>query len=228
MKHGRISRAWQQYVMGRFKTPRQLTAALRSEEGAMPPSRFHEIPKDDPTWRVPKRLAVLNSFFTSEGHLRQSLRADWAHCDPRLMGFTGRFIYEARRRGIPLYAHCALRDKAEQNRLFAAGHSKARYPRSAHNIGEAVDIVHGVFHWDMSRDEWRYLHLLGRRVLDTLNAGVPKAQRLTLNWGGDFTSLYDPAHWEIADFRSRVRNLPPVDPLRLTPYALRKRYAGFS
>ncbi|MFD1881004.1 M15 family metallopeptidase [Paracoccus pacificus] len=97
---------------------------------------------------------------------------------------------------------------------------------SAHNIGEAVDVVHGLYHWDMSLDEWRFLHALGVRVLDRLNAGVPAADRLRLEWGGNWSSLYDPAHWEIWDFRSRRRPLADVPPVRYTPAGLRARYGG--
>ena len=76
----------------------------------------------------------------------------------------------------------------------------------------------------MSGQEWRFLHELGSRVLDRLNAGVKKEDQLNLQWGGHFKSLYDPAHWEILGYRQRLRNLAPVPPLRLTPKNLRDRY----
>jgi hypothetical protein len=218
-----VSQWMQEYMLGRLTTPQQIFAASRAEI-PLPPTRFFGAPMDNSEiWDVPSRLQAPAHFLTNSW-LKQSTRADWAHCNPRLMGWAGEFIKAAEKRLIPLYVHSALRGKAEQNALYAKGRSKARYPLSAHNIGEAVDIVHGVFHWDMTRQEWRFLHELGSRVLDRMNAGVKKEDQLHLYWGGHFKKPFDPAHWEILDYRQRLRTLPDVDPVRLTPTNLRDRY----
>lgn len=211
-----VSKFWQDLMAGRLRTPQAIIRSAYAED-ALPDARFFDPPPDDPTWRVPSRLKVADHWFTSEGALRQYDKPDWAHTDPRLIYWAYRFVDEARKRGIPLYVHTALRDKATQDALVAKGHSKAKYPLSAHNIGEAVDIVHGLFHWNMTVQEWTFLHELGRRVLDRCNAGVPKDRQLHLTWGGNFRSLYDPAHWEISDFRDRRRFLGAVAPVRYTP-----------
>ena len=224
MQPGQFVSQWmQEYMLGRLTTPQQIYAASRAEI-PLPPTRFFGAPMDNcEIWDAPSRLQAPAHFLTN-AWLKQSTRADWAHCDPRLMGWAGQFIKAAEKRGIPLYVHTALRGKQEQNAAYDKGRSKARYPSSAHNIGEAVDIVHGVFHWDMSGQEWGFLHELGSRVLDRMNAGVKKEDQLHLTWGGHFKSLYDPAHWEILDYRQRLRTLADVEPVRLTPTNLRDRY----
>lgn len=219
MKPGQVLTAWwQEYVAGRLRTPRAIYRAAISEnpDPAQAGERLSAIPADGPGFDAPERLRAPN-FIASSGYMSQLERADWLHVDPRLMYWAARFIDAAKKRGIPLYVHCALRDKAEQDRVYSRGHSKAKYPRSAHNIGEAVDIVHGVYHWDMSKAEWAYLHTLGQLVLDKVNAELPKSEKLVLTWGGGFKSLYDPAHWEISDFRQRLRPLSAGSPRHYLP-----------
>lgn len=225
MKPGQKLTQWfQDYAAGRLTTPQAIYAAAWTE--AQGPGdrmdRFFDTPPDDAAFTAPERLRA-PVHLKSTSYMRQRLRADWAHCDPRLMWWAAHFCNEAAKRQIPLYVHCALRSRAEQDRVFKAGHSKARYPSSAHNIGEAVDIVHGTFHWDMTRQEWAFLHALGQRSLDRVNANLPAARKLSLRWGGSFASLYDPAHWEVADYRSRLGPRPATDPEHLSPWAILER-----
>lgn len=228
MKPGQLLRTWwQQYVLGRFKTPQEIYAAAKAEnpDPAQASDRFLSIPDDGPVWDAPKRL-MAPGIFTGDMYLRQCERADWLHCDPRLMRWAALFIEYARKRGIPLYVHCALRSEAEQAKVNAAGNSRALYPRSAHNIGESVDIVHSVFHWDLTKQEWKLLHVLGLRALDRINATLKKDDKLQLTWGGDFKSLYDPAHWEVTDYRNRIQRLPAGPPVRCTPRGILAKYKG--
>lgn len=225
MKPGQVLTGWwQQYVAGRLKTPQDIYHAARNEnpDAARSSDRFFGIPADV-NWDAPKRLSA-PSVFLSETYLRQGHKADWQSVDARLMRWAALFVEYARKRDVPLYIHCAYRGEAEQERVNAAGRSNAHYPCSAHNIGEAVDIVHSVFYWDMSPQEWRMLHVLGLRALDRVNSTLTNDQKLDLTWGGDFKRLYDPAHWEIADYRSRLRRLREADPVRYTPRAILARY----
>lgn len=214
----RITRWWQEYVLGHHVTPQDVFAASRQEnpDPAKLDDRFLNIPDDGPLWSAPARLQA-PFFILSEPSLRQWDKADWQHVDRRLMRWAALYIELARKRGIPLYVHCALRTEVDQIKARAGGFSNAVYPQSAHNIGEAVDVVHGIFHWSLSKQEWALLHVLGLRALDLVNAGVKAADRLELTWGGHFKGLYDPAHWEITDFRKRIRRLPVGPPVRYTP-----------
>lgn len=211
-------------------TPQELFRSAIAQNlagGAQPSDRFFVTPDDKLIWDVPKRLAVGSAYFTLEPFLSQSQRADWAHVDIRLMRWAALFIEYARKRGIPLYAHTALRGEAEQNRVNHLGHSKAEYPLSAHNIGEGVDIVHSVYHWELTPQEWRFLAILAQAALRRINTTLPKAEQLSLNWGGDDGTpsdkfRWDPAHWEISDFRNRRRRLPAASPIHRMPRSILK------
>lgn len=210
---------WGRYLAGEFKTPQELVAAALAELGTLPTpaqSFFQETPGELVELPPLERLKA-PAWFHNSAYLRQQERAIYNHADPRLIVWAATFQAMAKSRGIPLYVHAALRGEAEQNALAAKGNSKLRYPSSAHNIGEAVDIVHGVFHWDMSEKEWEYLHALGRLALDRVNAHLRGPNKLDLAWGGNW-SFYDPAHWEIRDYRQRLRRLPDVPITTATRY----------
>ena len=224
MKPGQVlTKWWQDLTAGRLRTPQAIRSASLAEipDSAQSADRFFNEPQDGPTWDVPQRLQARH-FILTDVHMRQWDLADWQHVDKRLARWAAVFIELARKRKIPLYVHCALRTEAEQAKVNSQGNSKAAYPRSAHNIGEAVDIVHGVFHWTLTHQEWAFLHVLGLRALDLVNRDLKKVDQLQLTWGGTFKTLYDPAHWEITDYRARIKRLPLGPPLRLTPrYILR-------
>lgn len=218
MKVGQvITQWWQDYVAGRLRSPQDIVRAAINEkrDPAQASDRFLAMPGPSIKWDAPERLRA-PAFMRSNAFLRQWDRADWQQVDPRLMKWAAMFIEEARKRGIPIYAHTAFRTEAEQAELVRTGRSKAAYPRSAHNNGEAVDVVHGVFHWDLTKEEWALLHVLGLRVLDRLNATLKKADKLELVWGGHWR-FYDPAHWEIAGYRDRIRLRETLPPVRMTP-----------
>jgi hypothetical protein len=225
-----VTKWFQDFLAGRLRTPQAIISAAKREMFAMPETRsFPEvnIPADTQHFSAPERLRVGKHYFTDETYLRQMHRADWQHTDPRLMRWAAMVVQDARKAGVPLYIHSAFRTKAQQDEIVSRGASKARWPRSAHNIGEAVDIVHSVFHWDLSPQEWQYLYALGTRALRRLNATLTNDQKLDLNWGGpssiDDTFKWDPAHWEITTYRSRIRELKANKPVRLTPTAILNR-----
>lgn len=218
MKPGqRLTRWWQKLVAGRVTAPRELYQMALNEapDPALAYTRFQGIPDDD-NWRAPERLKAPN-FMRTESFLRQWDRADWQHVDPRLMKWSAMVIERARRRNIPLYVHSAFRTEAEQHQLVQRGVSRTRYPTSAHNIGEAVDLVHGVYHWDLTRQEWDLIRVLGELALDRLNATLPADEKLELEWGGHWRKPWDPAHWQIKGYQARTRHLPVQQPVRYTP-----------
>lgn len=207
---------FQQLCLGMLRTPQAVYRAAQAEnpDPAIGSDRFLSVPPDDPSWTVPVRLKA-PSWFLSDACLKQWDRADWRGVDPRLIKWAATFQELARLRSIPLYVHCALRGRAEQDEALRLGRSKTPFPKSKHNVGRAVDIVHGVFHWDLSPSEWRFIHHIGLRSLDLVNAGVPKAQQLVLDWGGNW-AFYDPSHWEVSG-PSFGTPLPYGSPIRFTP-----------
>ena len=227
MKPGQLlTKWWQDYVAGGLTTPQDLHRASRAESPDKIEDRFTSVPVQGISWDAPKRLAAPH-FLTSEVYARQGMRADWQHVPANLQRWAAMLVNTARTKGVPLYIHCAFRTEAEQAQLRKRGVSKVGYPRSAHNIGEAVDIVHSLYHWELTPSEWSYIHHLGQDCLRRLNAALPKAQRLHLNWGGnDGTSQdtfkWDPAHWEVTDYRERIKRLPVGVPIHKSPTTILK------
>lgn len=181
--------------------------------------RFLGTLDDELAFTAPRRLQA-PSLFTNETVLLQHDRADWQHVAVPMQLFAARMIEAFRRKGIPLYVHSAFRTEKQQTALVADGRSRARWPRAPHCIGEAVDIVHSRYHWELTKQEWSLLGKVGK--------DVAAAMRLDVKWGGDFHTFYDPAHWEILDWRARVRVIEPTPPVRKTPRYILGQLRGYS
>ena len=222
MKPGqRLTRWWQEYVLGRLRTPQALVAAARAEAPEKYEDRFTQVPTDNKEWDTPKRLAA-PAFLATARYAAQQQRADWQHCDPRMRLLAARIVLRAAKVGIPLYVHSAFRSESEQDELVRRGVTKAPYPRSAHNTGQAFDLVHCIYHWELTAREWSYLHWLGMDELRKINAKLSKDKKLQVNWGGNDgtasdTFKWDPAHWEVLDYRTRIRKLAVGVPVHMSP-----------
>jgi hypothetical protein len=81
-----------------------------------------------------------------------------------------------------------IRGKAYQEKLVAQGRSKAKFGKSPHNLGCAVDIVHSLYHWEIDKLCWDIVGHIGKQVAKRVGVDVV--------WGGDWR-FYDPAHWEL-------------------------------
>lgn len=138
------------------------------------------------------RGMVDRSFCLSERYKAQQTRVPRAGSHPDLVEFERRLIARGRKLGVPLFAHCFVRSDADQNSLFVRGLSKARAGESPHNYGLAVDVVHGTKAWDLTRKQWEIIGHVGKEVAAQLGVKV--------EWGGDWR-FYDPAHWELANWR---------------------------
>lgn len=119
-------------------------------------------------------------------------RVDPSNGEPEIVKFYQALIKRLAAVGIPIYCHCLHRGAMEQNRLFKEGRSKAKAGQSAHNYGAAVDMVHALKHWDLTRKQWEVIGHAGKETAKALNIKVV--------WGGDW-KFYDPAHWELENWR---------------------------
>lgn len=127
-----------------------------------------------------------------EQQLRASRELDGVRADPRIIKFAVQLVKEAGRYGVPLFPHQFVRGEAEQNELRKKGHSRAVWPHSPHNHGLAVDMIHGIRGWGLDRKEWLVIGAMGMEVARRLE--------LKVEWGGEW-SFYDPAHWQLAEWR---------------------------
>lgn len=132
-------------------------------------------------------------------------RREGAHEDIR--AFEKSFIRRMEGLNIPMYAHNMVRTPAEQADLKRLGVSKNGSSCSPHVVGCAVDLVHGERHWQLTDAEWLLIGHIGKEVAASLG--------LSLVWGGDWVSGphdnlgWDPAHWELADWRMACINAMP-------------------
>lgn len=149
------------------------------------------------------RGIVDRSFCYSQKFGDQQGRADRQMAEPAILEFERKLVKRAFKLGIPLFAHCVQRGAQDQNRLFVQGRSKAKAGESPHNFGAAVDLIHGTKGWDLTRKQWEIIGHLGKELAKSLS--------LKIEWGGDW-KFYDPAHWELKNWRDiRARYLIAQD-----------------
>lgn len=140
------------------------------------------------------RGMVDRPFCFSERYSDQQGRADRTGAQFEILQFERAFVRRAFKLGVPIFAHAVYRSASEQNSAFVRGVSKAKAGQSPHNFGCAVDLVHGTKAWDLTAKQWAILGHLGKEI--AAQAGIK------ITWGGDW-KFYDPAHWELSDWRTR-------------------------
>ena len=129
----------------------------------------------------------------SAPYRERELREPWDGVHPDLLDWSRAFLKELQRRGMPFFVHDYVRTKEQQDALFKAGRSKARFGQSAHNFGMAADILHFGRFWDLSKKEWAVVGLIGKEVA--------RRRNIKITWGGDW-KFYDPAHWELKEWKA--------------------------
>lgn len=126
-------------------------------------------------------------------------KRDMAH--PEILKFSDAMVSECKKLDIPLFPACIVRDRGEQRAMYAMGRSNndgsGPYPHEAF----AVDLVHGVRGWNLDSACWD--------VIGHIGAEISKRLSIPIRWGGDWDwnpstpqRLYDPAHWELAYWRT--------------------------
>lgn len=132
-------------------------------------------------------------FVRSDRYRKRLLSQPFDDLTHEIDDFARAFLRELQSRGIPMVLVVGYRSRDEQARVFANGFSKARPGRSPHQYGMAVDIAHAKRGWDLTKKEWAVIGLIGQEVA--------RKRKIAITWGGDFKSIYDPAHWELADWK---------------------------
>ena len=153
------------------------------------------MPKAPATFQQAIKSLADQEFLVSPTWLRQKMRANRVGADADIVSFERAFVAECAKYGIPVFTHCVVRDEQEQQRVYDEGHSAAKFGQSPHNHGMAADIIHSKRAWEIEQIEWELLGHIGFEVARRLNIKV--------EWGGDW-KFWDPAHWQLADWRERV------------------------
>lgn len=142
------------------------------------------------------RVLMAPDFLKGEKYQEQQWRAVRKGADARIIIFADKLISRMAKLGVPMFAHNMVRTWDEQDALKAQGVSNASGGQSPHNFGLAVDIVHSIKAWDLTRESWDDIGHIGKEVAK--QNGVP------IVWGGDWSRPWDPAHWELKNWRSRA------------------------
>lgn len=141
-------------------------------------------------------------FMRSEKHQAQHWRPNREGADARIRVFENRLITKLQKLKVPMYCHCMVRTVADQRAAFVQGNSKNDGSRPYPHMAWAIDVVHGVMQWDLTRESWALIGHIGKEVA--------KAESIPIVWGGDFKSIYDPAHWELKNWRDgEIRDTDP-------------------
>lgn len=143
------------------------------------------------------------------------MRANRLGAYPKLRLFETKFVNRFAKIGIPMFAHNMIRTAQEQEALFVRGVTKSRAGKSPHNFGLAVDLIHPLLLWDnMTPDMWKMVGHVGKEVA--------KQNGVSIVWGGDWSDPdgdgigWDPAHWEIADWKNLKGKFPWPEPPKTT------------
>jgi len=141
------------------------------------------------------RSMIDRAYIDSRKYGDQQRRADRIGAHPDILEFEKRLVTRFRKQLIPLFALCVNRGEHDQNQAYVQGHSKAKWGESAHNYGMAVDVIHCVKAYNLERKAWDLIGHYGKEI--SVQAGIP------IVWGGDW-KFYDPAHWELANWKQLV------------------------
>jgi hypothetical protein len=163
-------------------------------------------------------------FFTSEYYLRTYERADWYGAPPEIKMFSKKFLTALRARGLPFYVHTCFRHPDVQRELKNMGRTRVLY--GAHQRSCAVNIVSAIDHWEVPDELWYYVGTLGESIARSMSLGKEtgnKEKALKIEWGGRW-DFFDPAHWQLSDWRKRLSVDPDHEPERLSPYSEKMRW----
>lgn len=141
-------------------------------------------------------------FLKSQKWQDQQWRAVREGAHPDILEFERVMIKRMAKLGVPMFAHCVVRSLEQQAAEFAEGNSRAKPGNSPHNYGCAVDLVHSTKAWGLSEKEWLLIGHVGKELITQKGLAIT-----SLAWGGDW-KFYDPAHWELADWRVQKEGFP--------------------
>lgn len=138
----------------------------------------------------------------SPRHKQQQMRALVEGAHPALLDFMPAMVKRMGQMGVPMFWAEVIRTPERQEQLFADGFSRAKGGNSAHQTGQAGDLIHSIHGWNLTREQWE---LIGE-------VGIDVAKRMALpvssnSWGGNW-KFYDPAHWQIDDWKNQVGEFP--------------------
>ncbi|RWP57964.1 hypothetical protein [Mesorhizobium sp.] len=141
----------------------------------------------------------------------QQLRADRREAHPDIVEFGRLLVKRLRRLNVPMFESSMWRTMEDQKAAYVRGVSNAKPGESPHNYGCAVDVIHGIRGWDLSKSQWAIIGHVGKELAAQkgfkLNWGGPDGPKDRFNW--------DPAHWELVGWRAGLDSIAEKERLAL-------------
>lgn len=181
-----------------------------------PPVPGKEVPAHEPafppdlakaaSWAEALRGMVDRPFLAGAKYGQQQERADREGAHPDLIEFERLLVKRMAGLGVPMFTHMFIRSAEQQRTEWLEGDSRDSpddgvWPHK----GCAFDMIHSGKGWGLTDEQWLIVGHMGKELA---------RGKFKVRWGGDFKPLkasglgWDPAHWEIADFRSVVAQYP--------------------
>lgn len=142
-------------------------------------------------------------FLASRQYAEQQQRAERGGAHPDLAEFERVFVKRMAKLGVPVFVAEFIRSPERQDDLYALGTSRAKGGQSAHQFGCAFDLVHSVKGWDLSVKQWQLLGHVGKELITQKGFAVDTAA-----WPDFNGRFYDPAHWQIVDWKQHKDEYP--------------------
>lgn len=121
---------------------------------------------------------------------------------PAILTFGGAMVRTMARMGVPMFVSEYIRTPERQDMLYAQGNSRAKAGQSPHQYGLALDLIHSVKGWNLTRDQWQLIGDVGKDL--AIRMGLPITSKA---WGGDW-KFYDPAHWQLDNWQTLKEEYP--------------------
>lgn len=118
----------------------------------------------------------------------------------QVLDFERLLVRRMSKLGVPMFAHEVWRSAERQAELAADGFSKL--VDGPHMHGLAVDVIHARKGWRLTRQQWAVVGHVGREL------ATQRGYKLT--WGGTWADPWDPAHWQVSNWRELVRDAMPI------------------
>lgn len=140
-----------------------------------------------------------HEFIEHQRYQEQQWRAVRENAHLLILEFEKAFVKRCRKLSIPMFAHTVVRTKKMQQQVFKEGHSNNDGSKEYAHQHCAADIVHSRYGWNLNKDQWKLLGHIGKEVAHM--------HGIAITWGGDWKNPYDPAHWELAQWRERAKEV---------------------
>lgn len=188
-----------------MRSPKYMAGPPKGGFVYSPPLFFPGEPVVHEQYKEARAALIDRKMVKSRTFQEQQWRSLQIGAHPEMLRFMRLFVAKMAALGIPVFPAEIVRTAQRQTQLLQDGFSKAPPAKAPHVWGCAVDLVHSVYGWNMSPKQWEFFGHVGKELA--------KQRTCAVTWGGDWPPIkekvgWDPAHWQIAQWRSEMAGFP--------------------